>query len=42
MSLESKTLKLCSCNGTIPLDPKRLAEALRAEQPVVLHRELCR
>ena len=29
MSLEAKTLKLCSCNGTIPLDAKRLADALK-------------
>ena len=42
MSLESKTLKLCSCNGTIALDPKRLAEALKTKQPVAVHRELCR
>ena len=42
MPLASKTLKLCSCNGTIPLDPKRLAEALKAKQPLVIHRELCR
>ncbi|MBI1943896.1 MAG: 4Fe-4S binding protein [Betaproteobacteria bacterium] len=42
MPLESKTLKLCSCNGTVPLDPKRLAEALKAKQPLTIHRELCR
>jgi ferredoxin len=42
MSLESKTLKLCSCNGTIALDPKRLAEALKTKQPLAVHRELCR
>jgi ferredoxin len=42
MSLAGKTLKLCSCNGTIALDPKRLAEALRAKQPFAVHRELCR
>jgi ferredoxin len=42
MSLENKTLKLCSCNGTIPLDSKRLAEALKSKQPVTVHRELCR
>ena len=41
-SLESKTLKLCSCNGTVALDPKRLAEALKAKQPLTVHRELCR
>ena len=42
MSLESKTLKLCSCNGTLPLDAKRLGEALKSKQPLVVHRELCR
>jgi ferredoxin len=42
MSLASKTLKLCSCNGTISLDPKRLSEALKMKQPVTVHRELCR
>jgi ferredoxin len=42
MSLASKTLKLCSCNGTIALDPKRLAESLKMKQPVAVHRELCR
>ena len=42
MSLASKTLKLCSCNGTLPIDAKRLGEALRMREPVVVHRELCR
>ncbi len=42
MSLVGKTLKLCSCNGTIPLDAKRLAEALGIERPLAVHRELCR
>jgi len=42
MSLENKTLKLCSCNGTIPLDAKRLAAALKTKQPLTVHRELCR
>src|SRR3990167_6662467 len=42
MPLASKTLKLCSCNGTIPLDPERLAEALKSRQPLAVHRELCR
>ena len=42
MPLESKTLKLCSCNGTIPLDAKRLAAALKTKQPLTVHRELCR
>ena len=42
MSLENKTLKLCSCNGTIPLDATRLAAALKTKQPLTVHRELCR
>ncbi len=42
MSLASKTLKLCSCNGTLPIDAKRLGEALKLQQPVMVHRELCR
>jgi ferredoxin len=42
MSLESKTLKLCSCNGTIPLDAKSLAAALKSRQPLAVHTELCR
>ena len=42
MSPENKTFKLCSCNGTIALDPKRLAEALKTKQPLTVHRELCR
>ena len=42
MPLESKTLKLCSCNGTIPLEAKSLAAALKAKQPLTVHRELCR
>ena len=40
--LASKTLKLCSCNGTLAIDGKRLGEALKLKQPVVVHRELCR
>jgi ferredoxin len=42
MALESKTLKLCSCNGTIPLDAKRLAGALKSKQTLTVHTELCR
>jgi len=42
MPLEIQTLKLCSCNGTIPLDAKSLAGALKAKQPLTVHRELCR
>jgi len=42
MSLESKTLKVCSCNRTIPLDAKALAAALKSGEPLKLHHELCR
>ncbi len=39
---ESKTLKLCSCNGTISLDASVLAAALKAGGPIPVHTELCR
>jgi ferredoxin len=42
MSLESKTLKVCSCNHTLPLDAKALARALKVGEPLTLHHELCR
>ena len=42
MALDGKTLKLCSCNGTIAFDAKRLAQSLKAEAPLQVHRELCR
>ncbi len=42
MTLEGKTLKVCSCNGTIPLDAKRLAAALGLDAPLAVHRALCR
>jgi ferredoxin len=42
MSLASKTLKLCSCNGTIALDAKRLADSLKTGASLTVHRELCR
>ena len=42
MPSASKTLKLCSCNGTLPIDAKRLGEVLGTEQRPVVHRELCR
>ncbi len=42
MALQGKTLKLCSCNGTIALDAKRLGAVLGAGEPVPVHRELCR
>jgi ferredoxin len=42
MSLEGKTLKVCSCNRTIPLDAAALAAALKSGAPLTVHSELCR
>jgi ferredoxin len=42
MSIQHKTLKLCNCNGTIPLDAKALAAALKSGAPLTVHSELCR
>jgi ferredoxin len=42
MSLEGKTLKVCSCNRTLALDAKALAEALKTGAPLTVHHELCR
>lgn len=42
MSLEGKTLKVCSCNKTVALDAKALAGALKAGEPLSVHHQLCR
>jgi ferredoxin len=42
MALQDKTVKLCSCNGTMALDAKALAAALKLGTPVKVHTELCR
>ncbi|HEU4351945.1 MAG TPA: 4Fe-4S dicluster domain-containing protein [Burkholderiales bacterium] len=42
MSLEGKTLKVCSCNRTVPLDAKALAAALKTGEPLSVHHQLCR
>ena len=42
MSLEAKTLKVCSCNGTVALDARALAAALKADAPLLVHEQLCR
>jgi ferredoxin len=42
MAIQDKTLKLCSCNNTMALDPAALAAALKSGAPVKLHTELCR
>jgi ferredoxin len=41
MSLQDKTLHLCSCNGTMPLDAEALARALELVGPLPMHRQLC-
>ncbi|HSA88714.1 MAG TPA: 4Fe-4S dicluster domain-containing protein [Burkholderiales bacterium] len=42
MSLEGKTLKVCSCNHTVPLDARALAAALKIGEPLKVHHQLCR
>lgn len=42
MALEDKTIKLCNCNRTIPLDAAALGRALNSVAPIVIHTELCR
>jgi len=42
MSLDGKTLKVCSCNRTVGIDAKALAAALKSSEPLVLHESLCR
>jgi len=42
VALEDKTLKLCNCNRTIPLDARALAAALKSKSQVTIHTELCR
>jgi len=42
MDLKGKTIKLCNCNRTIPLDAKALAGALKSGDAVQIHSELCR
>jgi len=37
-----KIIKLCDCNGTIALDGKALASALKLGAPLAVHTELCR
>jgi len=42
MSLDGKTLKVCSCNRTVALDAKALASALKLKAPLQVHDQLCR
>jgi ferredoxin len=42
VSGDDRTLKVCNCNGTMALDAKALAQALKRKQPIEIHTELCR
>ena len=42
MALADKTIRLCNCNRTMPLDAKALAAALKSGSPITIHTELCR
>ncbi len=41
MTLRDKTLHLCTCNGTMPLDADALARALELTGPLPLRTQLC-
>ena len=41
MTLESKTLHVCNCNRTMPLDASALGAALKARAPIVVHEQMC-
>ncbi|HEX8012836.1 MAG TPA: 4Fe-4S binding protein [Casimicrobiaceae bacterium] len=41
MTLHDKTLHLCTCNGTMPLDAQALARALEMTGPLPLRTQLC-
>jgi len=42
MTVDSKSILVCNCNKTMPLDAKALTRALQLKTPVVVHHELCR
>jgi ferredoxin len=42
MTVEGKTLKVCSCNRTVAIDAAALGAALKAGAPLSLHHQLCR
>jgi len=41
MSVREKTLHLCNCNRTMPLDEQALARALELSGPLPMHTQLC-
>jgi ferredoxin len=42
MKNADKAIHLCSCNGTVPIDIKRLADALLLDAPLDVGQQLCR
>jgi hypothetical protein len=42
MKNADKAIHLCSCNGTVPIDIKRLADALQLDAPLDVGAQLCR
>ncbi len=40
--MQAKNLKVCNCNQTMQLDAKALATGLKLDEPLTIHRELCR
>lgn len=41
MSVRDKSLHLCNCNGTLPLDAAALARVLELAGPIGVHTQLC-
>ena len=41
MTIADKTLHVCNCNGTLPLDGSALAKALELAGPLPVHTQLC-
>jgi ferredoxin len=41
-TMQNNMLKLCSCNGTVPIDARALGAALKSATPLKIHTELCR
>ena len=42
MSIQHKTLRVCNCNKTSPIDASALGKALKLDAPPTIHTELCR
>ena len=41
MTLDTKSLHVCNCNRTMPLDASALSAALKLKQPIVIHEQMC-